>query len=147
MDDKTFLLNKLNLADAVLTNDADGVNTAITALNGEALIVNQTSSIKETILSFLDGGVSNMNIDLLKSVINQINGLNKAYLLSMVDLKTLSFRDSTAKTIVQEKLQDKEITFDDDNDKFNYYYILSNYAIVLRDRELIQAAITAVQAL
>lgn len=147
MDDKVFLLDKLNLVNAILGNDAEGVATVITSLNGVTLTVEQVSAIKETLVSLFDGDISDLNIDLIKSVISQINELNKNYLLNLLELKTLSLRDSSSKTIIQQKLQDNSITFDNDNDKYNYYYILSNYAIALKDRGLIQAAITAVQTL
>ncbi|BAH06751.1 hypothetical protein [Clostridium kluyveri] len=147
MDDKVFLLNKLNLVNAILGNDAEGVKTVITALNAVTLTTDQITSIKETLISLFDGDTSNLDINLIKSVINQINEINKNYLLNLLELKMLSLRDSSSKTIIQQKLQDTSIVFDNDNDKYNYYYTLSNYAIVLKDRTLIQAAITVVQAL
>jgi len=147
MDDKIFLLNKLNLVNAILGNDVEGVTTVITTLNAVTLTTDQITSIKETLISLFDGDTSNLDINLIKSVINQINEINKNYLLNLLELKTLSLRDSSSKTIIQQKLQDNSITFDNDNDKYNYYYILSNYAIALKDRVLIQAAITVVQTL
>lgn len=147
MDDKVFLLNKLNLVNAILGNDVESVTAVITDLNAITLTTDQITSIKETLISLFDGDITDLNIDLIKSVINQINEINKNYLLNLLELKTLSLRDSSSKAIIQQKLQDTSIVFDNDSDKYNYYYILSNYAIVLKDRTLIQAAITTVQAL
>lgn len=147
MDDKVFLLNKLNLVNTILGDNTEGVTTVITDLNAVTLTTDQVSAVKETLISLFDGDTSSLSIDLIKSIIDQINGINKSYLLNLLELKTLLLRNSNAKTIIQQKLQDVSIIFDNDNDKYNYYYILSNYAIALKDRVLIQAAITAVQAL
>jgi len=147
MDEKTFLLNLLNLSDGMLKNDTTLINTTISNFNNATLDESQKTKLKENIYNFINGDTA-VSKDALKNVINLLNCLNKDYLNAVVDLRFVDIGNKESlKTFVTNKLADTKIVFDSDTDKYSYYYQLSNLAIVTRDVSVIEKAIEAVQKL
>jgi hypothetical protein len=147
MDEKSFLLNLLNLSDGILKNDTNLINTTVANFNSAELTEPQKVKIKENVYNFMNGDTT-VSEDTLRNVINSLNCLNKPYLNAVVDLKFVDINGKEGlKTFVTNKLADTKIVFDSDTDKYSYYYQLSNLAIVTRDVSVIEKAIETVQKL
>lgn len=147
MDDKNFLLTLLTLSDNAIKDDLDKLNPIINTLNTAELTTQQIETLNTNVASLIDPGMPNI-VDGIKLIINGVTGLNKNYLLALIDIRFLDFKDlSLAKSLVESKLLDTSITFDNNVVKYNYYYVLSNLAINLKDNALIEQAINMVQSL
>lgn len=145
MEDKDFLINKLKLSDAIISNDSTSINTVSMVLNNGSLTKDQLDVIKSFIISIYQ--YETVTSDTVKLVINSINGLNKDYLLALYDAQTYQVHDRSDTTIsaIKNKLN-AAITFDNDTDKLLYFSILSNIVILLRDRDLIALSIQKLQS-
>lgn len=145
MENKIFLLNLLKLSSNILEGNNEAIKIA-KELNENELNENQQAQLKENINSLINQNLK--NISLLKDVINNIDILNKQYLISTIELRTLDFQNKTLfKNIISEKLSDTTITFDNNIEKYVYYSLLVNLTIASKDIELIKLAIDKIQSI
>ncbi|EPY2284207.1 hypothetical protein ACTQ4P_16920 [Clostridium sporogenes] len=143
MENKIFLLNLLQLTSNIMENNNEAVKIA-EEFNRVELAKNQQSQLKENINSLVNQDINNIN--LLKDVIDVIEILNKQYLISIIELRSLNFQNKEFKNILSEKLSiSNMIVFDNDAQEYMYYSLLVNLTIASRDTELIKLAIDKIQ--
>ncbi|MFT5873849.1 MAG: hypothetical protein ACI8WT_002801 [Clostridium sp.] len=142
MEEKEFLLNLLKLTDGLINNDVSIISTIVSDINLGVLTDVQVRKIKDTISSFIYSSQSEINTT-LKSIINNIKALNKEYLIALLEIKEISSTNDPiiSKELIKSKLNDTTIIFDNNNDKTNYYSLLINLSINLKDSDLIKLAI------
>jgi len=147
MEDKKFILNLLNMANSLLKGNTTELDTSIATFNSVTLTAEQILKIQTTIISFIDKNEI-IPYDTLQLTIEALNSINKKYLLSLLKLTLLQSSNADAsKLMINDMLDDTSIVFDNNNDRYSYYYALSNYAINLKDVILIEKAINSVQNL
>ncbi|EPY6430793.1 hypothetical protein [Clostridium sporogenes] len=142
MENKIFLLNLLQLTSNIIKDSTEAVTIA-GEFNKAELTKDQEGQLKDNINSLINEDIN--NVSLLKDVINAIDILNKQYLISMLELRSLNFQNEGFKKVIYEKLSASDITFDNDTQKYMYYSLLVNLTIASRDTELIKLAIDKIQ--
>ncbi|MBU5254984.1 hypothetical protein [Tissierella praeacuta] len=146
MENKAFLLNLLELTNNIIEGKDEAVVIA-NKFNSNELEEKQKEQLSDTILSFTDADKI-QHVELLKQIISVIDILNKKYLLSIVELKSLDFANkSLVKKIVSEKLSDETIAFDNEVDKYTFYSLLVHLTISLKEPSLIKLAIDKIQTM
>lgn len=143
MENKEFLLKKLQISNCLIKKDKKALEYA-KQINMKDLNESQSNSFIELIRSFID---SSNDFTILKELINILNPMNKTYLLSMIDLRSIDFysNPSKAEKILKEKLNNKEIIFSNDTEKYLYYSLMVNLTITSKNCDLIGQAINVIQ--